>query len=543
MTLGTISLATPAERGEFFGLLREAERRRAKADLFYLCNYILGAHRIGEKKSRMDWHHEQLCSDLMHYWRTRTDRPTKTTVSVQWPRGSLKSSICTIGFPIWVLLNDPETRILIESETATNAQRSLLQIKSIVESRYFKFLFGQIYDPKHRWNTENLTIRREIEFKEPSIDVGGVEVEKTGNHYDLIIPDDVQGKTNSQTRDQIDKVINHVQSGYSLLNPQGMYLMPMTRWAWGDLGGYLEEQNEKARKEFREEPVILSKYTCWKHDINGRELTGQPEFPTLLPVEELADVRAKQGEFLFSCNYLLKPTSDETAIFKDGWLRFDALGAGDLNGAPIYITVDPAGGGTFDGADYTAIVVAAIDHRFDIHVLEVIRAHMTDYQLAEKLFALCDLYRPEAVGMEDVFLQKELFLWLRKKAEQDKKVLPLRRLTTSNKSKPYRIRGLQGPMEAGKVRLRPEMTYLVDEILRYPRGKHDDCVDALAYQLEFMHLPSEKQPTAAWETDPNWRKNWAQPVPAPSALDVKIARWTKSKLEPGRKMRFLSQVA
>ena len=525
---------TPVEK-KLFGLLQEAERRRCKEDLYYFANFILGAAYLKDGKSRADWHHKELCQLLMDQWRNRFDKPTKTTVSVQWPRGSLKSTYCTVAFPIWVLLNEPTTRILIESEVATNAQRFLLNIKNSIESKYFKFLFGQIYNPKHRWNTENLTINREIEFREPSIDIGGVEVEKVGQHYDLIIGDDIQGKTNSQTRDQIEKVINHVRAGYSLLNPQGMYLHPQTRWAFGDLGGYFEELNEIAEKELRPYPIVINKYTCWKHDKQGRELVGEPEFPKLLPVEELADVRAKQGAYMFSCNYLLSPQSDETAVFKADWVQYHDRPQEDFNNSSIFITVDPAGEGNHDKADFTAICVAAIDRKFDIYVLEMIRGHFTNRDIADRLFALTERYRPEAVGLEDVFAQKELFVWLRKEAEISRRALPLRRLKTSNKMKVNRIKALQAPMEAKKIFIRREFTHLFDEIVRFPKGQHDDCLDALAYQMEFMHLPPEQQPKEFWDNgDAKWRKNWDKPERPPSALEVKV--WKFEKRQAERKM-------
>lgn len=145
-----------AEMKEFYEILRELEKRRCREDLFYLSKFVLGKSLLIKGADRMDWHHEKLCQDLMRLWRDRKDKNTKTTMKVEWPRGTLKSTICSVYFPVWVLLNEPETRILIESETATNANRFLSLIKSSFEGKYFQHLFGMMYDPRNRWNLEQI---------------------------------------------------------------------------------------------------------------------------------------------------------------------------------------------------------------------------------------------------------------------------------------------------------------------------------------------------------------------------------------------------
>lgn len=54
--------------------------------------------------------------------------------------------------------------------------------------------------------------------KEPSIEASGIDVTKNGMHYDLIIFDDLHSEVNTQTKDQIDKAINHFKLAYSLLD-------------------------------------------------------------------------------------------------------------------------------------------------------------------------------------------------------------------------------------------------------------------------------------------------------------------------------------
>lgn len=487
-------------RAEFFELLREAERRRAKADLFYLAKVVLGGKYFNDGISRMDYHHEEVCQDLMALCRARMDRSV-TRHAIQWPRGTLKSTINVEALVVWILLNWPEARILIDSEIVMNSYRSLMAIKAHFESEGFQYLFGQLYDPMNRWNTEQLRVNRRMEFKEPSVDVGGVDTEKTGMHYDFIICTDVQGKTNSETRDQIEKVLNHMKHYGSLLNPGGCIFADMTRWAHGDAGGWMEEQNAAAHKAGRPAPWIINKLSCFKKDSKGR-LTDELEFPTILTMDKLAEERSSQGAYNFSCNYLLDPTSEESSPFKAHWIK-DNYHNKSLSDFPeprqVYIAIDPAGEGTYEDADYTAICVALIDSKSDIYVLDMVRGHFNIKEIADRVLYLSDLYRPKRVGIESVFAQKKIYFYLKEQARIEGKVLHIEEFKTSNKIKDARIMGLQPLFEIGKIHIKPQFTYLEDELLRYPRGHHDDCPDALAYILEFAEIPMARQPKEFWQ--------------------------------------------
>ena len=58
-----------------------------------------------------------------------------------------------------------------------------------------------------------------------------------------------------------------------------------------------------------------------------------------------------------------------------------------------------------------------------------------------------------------------------------------------HEKKESRIRQLQPLFEQGLVYLRKDMTPIMDELLSFPRGKHDDLIDALSRQLDYL-VPS-----------------------------------------------------
>src|SRR5690606_27304820 len=73
--------------------------------------------------------------------------PNRNKVLIMMPRGTFKSSIVTIGFTLQYILNDPDARILIDSETYGKAKNFLAEIKGHLEGNkkfreIFKYLYG-----------------------------------------------------------------------------------------------------------------------------------------------------------------------------------------------------------------------------------------------------------------------------------------------------------------------------------------------------------------------------------------------------------------
>ena len=516
---------------DFFRLLREAERRAGLQSLFYLAKYIIGAHWL-KKGATSLWlrQHEELANWVWNLWETRKQRPYKTIAVVLWSRRTLKSTVCTGSFPVKVLLDNPNIRILIDSDTIENSQNFLQPIKQTFEAPHFKEIYGEQRSAK-KWSQTEITVKRDAVFPQPSIATSGMNAETTSQHYDLIITDDLQTYGNSRNRDQINKVVDRYKLYDNLLDPGGMLVVVGTRWAQGDMMEYIKKQDEADHKAGRPRRIFINEKAAFKKNKEGK-FTDVPEFPGLLDKEELAFARASQGAFLFSCNYLCSPQSDETATFKMEWIKYHSKPVSDLpTGTQIYMMVDPAGEGNFASADFNAIVVAAVTPEYDIIVLHRVRAHMTRQTLFKKILQLYDMYRPIKLGVESVFGQKELKAWLKSEARNKNRILPWSELKSSNKQKEHRIQGLQPYFEAGKIFIRDDMTDLIDELLQFPNGEHDDVIDALAYVLDFMAVSTAAQPKEFWlnrgfALEENFVPTKEFPEP-PDEMSVRILRDAK----------------
>lgn len=206
--------------------LNAVEAGHYKRSLYHTTKFLLGNKDINERT------HGEIIACLSS---------TSTRKLICVPRGCLKSTIACVAYPIWILLNNPNLRILIDSELYTNSKNFLRQIKSYFESPSLTNLFGT-FKHKANWNEGEITIsQRSRSFKEASVTVGGVGTTKVGQHYDYIIADDMNSNKNSLTPEACQKVIDHYRYNISILEPTGTYVIIGTRYNQTDLIGHILE--------------------------------------------------------------------------------------------------------------------------------------------------------------------------------------------------------------------------------------------------------------------------------------------------------------
>lgn len=215
-------------------ILREAYSELCVKDLFFLAKQILGYKDINEQT------HGDIC-------RLLETQVVKRKLIV-CPRGSFKSSLGVVGFAIFRALQNPNTRILIDSELYTNSANFIREIRGHLESELLAGLFGT-FKTKKDWTESTLTIsQRTRNLKESTFTASGIGTEKTGQHYDLIIIDDANSPKNSQTEEGRQKVIDHYRYLNAILDPGGEMVVIGTRYAANDIYGFIIE-NELSEEQ------------------------------------------------------------------------------------------------------------------------------------------------------------------------------------------------------------------------------------------------------------------------------------------------------
>jgi predicted phage terminase large subunit-like protein len=416
--------------------------------------------------------------------------PRRNKLLIQMPRGTFKSSIVTIGLTLQYILNDPNARILIDSETYSKAKNFLAEVKGHLEdnSKYREIFFtihGCYPDdgkknPSMRWTDSMVDLAcRKYKRKEPSISCSGIDKSINGMHYDLIIMDDLHSEKNVTNKEQIEQVIDHYKLSFSLLDPGCPAIVIGTRWDYQDLYQYMLE-NERTRYN-----IIIRKAV---------EDDGSLLFPERLTNEFLDEQRKSQGNYIFSCQYLNSPVDDETATFKQSYFRhtdWDLVKDRPMN---WFMSIDPSQEGPY--SDYAAFVLAGIDHQQELYVRQVHRAKMNYSQIVNLMFEWYLKYKPRRIGLETIATQKGIEYILNDEQKKRGIWMPVEIIKSRTASKESRIEALAPYYEFGRVHHIKEANQIDEleyELLHFPKGSHDDVADALATILEIGTPPSGKR--------------------------------------------------
>ncbi len=129
-------------------------------------------------------------------------------------------------------------------------------------------------------------------------------------------------------------------------------------------------------------------------------------------------------------------------------------------------------------------MVAGVDENKQIHIKQVIRERLDGREIVDTLLALQRLYDPVAVGIEDMQVSKSIGPFLREEMIATNTFLTLYPMKHGGKDKLTRSRSIQARMRAKGIKFDKESDWyqtFEDELLRFPRDKHDDQVDTFAY--------------------------------------------------------------
>ena len=445
--------------------------------------------RVGLKKF-----HEELCQFIQQ-------NPNRKKIALM-PRGHLKTTLVTVGYSLLRIAKDPKVRILIANATGTMAEAMLSQIKKHLEhNETFKYYFGDLATNASSWRDNMITLptgEGSYQSKEATVTAYGLGGSLVSQHYDVIVIDDAHNRENINTKDQIEKVKQSYRDLLDLLEPGGQLIIIGTKWHDDDLyGQVMDKQNIQAR-EF---DVFIRKAITEMvlgRDQGGHYVveSGNVLWPEKYSLPALSALLNEKGLYEFSCQYQNQAVDDENAVFHKHWFHeYDPTDIRDRK-MSRFTAIDPAIS-LKQRADFTAIVTIGVDVLGKIYILEVKRGHYTEDQMVDELFATNELYHPLNISIETVAFQKTLQNYIMKEIKRRGKSLPLNEvLPESSESKEKRIRLLQPIYMRSDIfhsTAVANIEYLEDELLRFPKGKHDDLIDCLSYCVRASFPPRKKE--------------------------------------------------
>ncbi len=218
---------------------------------------------------------------------------------------------------------------------------------------------------------------------------------------------------------------------------------------------------------------------------------GSLFFKEKLSHEFLESAKRSMGSYLFANQYLNEIIPSDLQTFKKEWFKY-------YDSIPKKVTrfafIDPALSEA-DGADPTGVVVVAVDHEKRWYIEHARRYRVTPTQLISLIFDLNTQFKPTIIGLEEVAYQKSILYFLDEEMRRRNTILPVTGIKPpTDKTKQMRILGALVPrFEWGRIFLNQGLQDLELELLQFPRGMHDDLMDALA-SIEYIYYPPEDKP-------------------------------------------------
>ena len=187
----------------------------------------------------------------------------------------------------------------------------------------------------------------------------------------------------------------------------------------------------------------------------------------------------------YSQEYLNNPIDESVSYFKRAdFLPIELIQKDSKYKEPeeFYVGVDLAISER-DQRAWSVFVIAGLNASSKLRVRNIIRDRMGGREIIDELFAIHTRYKPALIIIEDENISKALGGILNTEMIERHTFLNLH-VERPVKDKVQRARALQARMRAGAVEFDKEADWypiLEQELLRFPRGKFSDQVDALAW--------------------------------------------------------------
>lgn len=465
--------------------MREELREMARAHPVAWAMYASGAGEVDERGrvNPGDWrrsrHLEHLADLLVQVAQRKIKR-----LCVSMPPRHGKSELISKYYASWLMGARPRSRVVVASYGAeltkqwSGAARDLL-------SEYGEEVFGATAWDRAKaaewWTLDPLGSRMGGNFY--AVGKGGA---LTGRGADDLIIDDLfkdAAEANSPTlREHAWQWLT--SAALTRLEPDAACVIVSTRWHHDDHIGRLEaaqERGEISGWTFLNLPAIAT-----TADELGRQ-PGDALWPERFALEDLARIRSEVGAYVWEALYQGRPTPSEGGFFKRSWMhgyklegdRVVVEGRGSLpvDGLRRFATVDLAASAKAS-ADYTVAMVWGYAPEWGIlFLLDVFRERVEGPALVPLLKGVRDRWALAVLFVERIGFQLTLIQAARAAG------LPIREVRPDG-DKVSRALPATARMEAAEILFplgAPFMPELERELLEFPRGTHDDQVDALAY--------------------------------------------------------------
>lgn len=429
------------------------------------------------------WFHKLIADKLMAVERGEIKR-----LMIFLPPRHGKSRLANVHFPAWYIGKHPDKEIVTTSYNADLATEFGFLVRDEITNRPYKALFGTTLREDSQSKSRMITNQG---GSYSAIGVGGA---LTGKGADILLIDDpIKGRQDADSKLVRDITWQwYTSTAYTRLYKESAIIVIQTRWHLDDLAGRLLEQMKIGGEQWEiiNLPAIATEDNLYNGKLMRRE--GDALWEDQFNLKQLTDIKGVLGLYEFSALYQQNPIAAETQEFKPEWIQKVSWAEVKKMVTRKFLCVDTAISRT-DNADSTGLSLNFVDEKNHWH-LKAWKVRVNPKQLIDLLFQLHEEYGIEKIGVEEtVYLLtiKPFFDEECRKRNIFPYVVPLKHHHTQKET---RIRGLVPRYETKSVwHIEESCIDLEEEMLQFPKGKHDDVLDATAYQLQLAQQAHKKK--------------------------------------------------
>lgn len=410
-----------------------------------------------------------------------------------------------IRFLAWCLGRNPDWPMLYTSYGADLAWEKSGEARAVVASEEFGEVFGGLrYGVKNphpgpspsgaqaipagegSGRTEVVELdptsravqRWKIKGRRGGLQAQGVGGPITGKGGRLIVVDDpVKNREEADSATMREKTWRWYTSTLrTRLEPDGAIVVVLTRWHDDDLAGRLLELAKKDRQADQWRVVSLPAIALDAgEDALGRR-PGEALDPARFDEAALLATRASIGSRDWSALYQQDPQPDGGSVFQLGWFAREDGPA--RSGCSQVVQAWDTAYKTGQENDISACVTIGMAGN-RLHVLDAWKGRLEFPELVTRVKEKARQWSPNLIVVEDKASGTSALQVLRRET-----MLPIVAVQP-DRDKVGRANLVTPLCEAGRVAV-PATWWgdeLLDELVRFPAGAHDDLVDALVYAL------------------------------------------------------------
>ena len=436
-------------------------------------------------------------------------------VAIAAPRYHAKSTAVTHAYTLASVLFREARYVLIISDTVSQAVQFLGDIKKeLQDNSDIRELFGVKNFPKE--SEDDLIVEME-DGHTFRIQAKGSEQKLRGLKWanmrpDLVIGDDMENDEivmNKERRLKFKRwfygaVIPAVASSGkirlvgTILHTDSLLENLMPRSQVLGVKGYTKDLLKvEDLKEYAAAKTPWGSVKYRAHTDDFKKLLW-PQMKTVEEFKRLKEDFVRQGlADVYSQEMLNIPLDVTDTFFKK--TDFLDLQPDDKKKRLVYYATCDLAVSTKDRADYSAFVVGGMDEAGRLYCVHVIRDRLDALDIVETILSIQRVYRPVLFGIEQGTIQNSIGPYLKEEMLKRGEFVNTVLLKPSG-DKLTRARSIQARMRSGGCRFDKEGEWyqdFEDELLRFPRDRHDDQVDAWAYlglMLNMMwEAPTDKE--------------------------------------------------